>query len=41
MDLDLSIARIEEAARIIDPVFLNTPQYTDSSSAPRLAAKSS
>ena len=29
MDLDLSIARIEEAARIIDPVFLNTPQYTD------------
>jgi threonine dehydratase len=29
MDLDLSVARIEEAARTIDPVFLNTPQYTD------------
>src|SRR5262245_1753006 len=29
MDLDLSLARIEEAARTIDPVFLNTPQYTD------------
>jgi threonine dehydratase len=29
MDLDLSIARIEEAARTIDPVFLNTPQYED------------
>jgi threonine dehydratase len=29
MDLDLSLARIEEAARTIDPVFLNTPQYAD------------
>jgi threonine dehydratase len=29
MDLDLSIARIEEAARTVDPVFLNTPQYAD------------
>ena len=29
MDLDLSIDRITEAARIIDPVFLNTPQYAD------------
>src|SRR5262245_3758127 len=29
MDLDLSVARIEEAARTIDPVFLNTPQYAD------------
>ena len=29
MDLDLSVARIEEAARIIDPIFLNTPQYAD------------
>jgi len=29
MDVDLSLARIEEAARVIDPVFLNTPQYTD------------
>ena len=28
-DLDLSLARIEEAARVIDPVFLNTPQYAD------------
>jgi threonine dehydratase len=28
-DLDPSIARIEEAARTIDPVFLNTPQYAD------------
>jgi threonine dehydratase len=28
-DLDLSIVRIAEAARIIDPVFLNTPQYAD------------
>jgi threonine dehydratase len=28
-DLDLSLARIEEAARTIDPVFLNTPQYAD------------
>ena len=27
MDLDLS--RIEEAARTVDPVFLNTPQYAD------------
>ena len=29
MDLDLSVARIEEAASTIDPVFLNTPQYAD------------
>jgi len=29
MDLDLSVTRIEEAARTIDPVFLNTPQYAD------------
>ena len=29
MNLDLSVARIEEAARTIDPVFLNTPQYAD------------
>jgi threonine dehydratase len=29
MDLDLSIARIEEAARTIDAVFLDTPQYAD------------
>ena len=29
MDLDLSIARIEEAARTIDSLFLNTPQYAD------------
>ena len=29
MDLDLSVARIEKAARTIDPVFLNTPQYVD------------
>ena len=29
MDLDLSVERIEEAARTIDPVFLNTPQYSD------------
>jgi threonine dehydratase len=29
MDIDLSVARIEEAARTIDPVFLNTPQYAD------------
>lgn len=29
MDLDLSLTRIEEAARTIDPVFLNTPQYGD------------
>ena len=29
MDLDLSVNRIEEAARTIDPVFLNTPQYAD------------
>jgi threonine dehydratase len=29
MDLDLSVRRIEEAARTIDPVFLNTPQYAD------------
>ena len=28
-DLDLSIVRIAEAARVIDPVFLNTPQYAD------------
>lgn len=29
MDLDLSITRIEEAARSIDPVFLKSPQYAD------------
>lgn len=29
-DVDLSVARIEEAAGVIDPVFLNTPQYVDS-----------
>jgi threonine dehydratase len=29
IDVDLSVARIEEAARVIDPVFLNTPQYAD------------
>src|SRR4029453_14502651 len=29
MGLDLSVGRIEEAARTIDPVFLNTPQYAD------------
>jgi threonine dehydratase len=29
VDLDLSLSRIEEAARTIDPVFLNTPQYAD------------
>ena len=29
MDLDLSVNRIEEAARTIDPIFLNTPQYAD------------
>jgi threonine dehydratase len=29
MNLDLSVARIEEATRTIDPVFLNTPQYAD------------
>jgi threonine dehydratase len=29
MPLDLSVARIAEAARTIDPVFLNTPQYSD------------
>src|SRR5687768_13016590 len=28
-EVDLSLARIEEAARTIDPVFLNTPQYAD------------
>jgi threonine dehydratase len=27
--MDLSLARIEEAARTIDPLFLNTPQYAD------------
>jgi len=29
MDVDLSLARIEEAGRRIDPVFLHTPQYSD------------
>lgn len=29
MDIDLSLARIEEAARTIAPVFLHTPQYAD------------
>jgi threonine dehydratase len=28
-DLDLSLARIEDAARSVDPTFLNTPQYAD------------
>ncbi|WP_018656299.1 threonine ammonia-lyase [Actinomadura flavalba] len=27
--MDLDVARIEKAARVIDPVFLNTPQYLD------------
>ncbi len=27
--LDISVARIEAATRLIDPVFLNTPQYVD------------
>ncbi|MFD0850945.1 pyridoxal-phosphate dependent enzyme, partial [Actinomadura adrarensis] len=27
--MDLDLARIEKALRIIDPVFLNTPQYID------------
>jgi len=27
--MDLSLARIEQAARIIDPVFLRSPQYAD------------
>ncbi|HEY1308585.1 MAG TPA: threonine/serine dehydratase [Vicinamibacterales bacterium] len=31
MDLDLSVTRIEEAARTVDPVFLNSPQYADES----------
>lgn len=29
MDVDLSLARVEEAARTIDSVFLNSPQYAD------------
>lgn len=29
MDLDLSLDRIAEAARTIDPVLLNSPQYSD------------
>jgi threonine dehydratase len=29
MNSDLSLERIEEAARTIDPVFTNTPQYAD------------
>ena len=29
IDLDLSLARIEDAARTVDPTFLNTPQYAD------------
>jgi threonine dehydratase len=28
-EVDLSVERIEEAARVIDPVFLHTPQYVD------------
>ncbi|ADI12750.1 Pyridoxal-5'-phosphate-dependent protein subunit beta [Streptomyces bingchenggensis BCW-1] len=27
--MDLDVARIEQAAQVIDPVFLNTPQYLD------------
>ncbi|MEV0666493.1 threonine/serine dehydratase [Actinomadura luteofluorescens] len=27
--MDLDVARIEQALRVIDPVFLNTPQYLD------------
>ncbi|MFD0900422.1 threonine ammonia-lyase [Actinomadura sediminis] len=27
--MDLDVARIEQAMRVIDPVFLNTPQYLD------------
>ena len=26
---DLKVENIERAARVIDPVFLNSPQYTD------------
>ena len=40
LDLDLSIARITEAARTIDPVFLNSPHMLMNSSTPRLAEKS-
>lgn len=29
MDIDLRVERIAEAARTVDPVFLNTPQYSD------------
>ncbi|MGN9843673.1 threonine ammonia-lyase [Nonomuraea sp. H19] len=29
MDLDLDVARIEKALRVIDPLFLDTPQYID------------
>lgn len=29
MDVDLSLERIEAAGRLIDPVFLDTPQYVD------------
>jgi threonine dehydratase len=29
MDIDLSLGRIAEATRTVDPVFLNTPQYAD------------
>ena len=34
MDLDINPGRIEEAARTIDSVFLNSPQYAD----PQLSA---
>jgi hypothetical protein len=27
--VDLSLARIEQAARSIDPIFLRSPQYED------------
>src|SRR5262245_13585583 len=36
MNLDLSVGHIEEAARTLDPVFLNTPQYADEQLSARL-----
>jgi threonine dehydratase len=37
--LDVSLERIEEAARVIDPVFTNTPQYIDDQLAAALGRK--
>ncbi|MFI7705379.1 hypothetical protein [Nonomuraea sp. NPDC049480] len=37
--MDLDVARIEKAVQVIDPVFLNTPQYLDEQLCQALGAR--